>query len=418
MAKHKEMEQLSLACMRGKVGDWFYYVALMPYKEIAKRVKLPNEIDKKYNDENLKLGDWIQRKIEDRRIDPIVEYISKQKQQFFNSLVLGIYDGKPTWQDLSVSNTSVYNEGEDEKQFDYYDKTFGILTLDGSESIFAIDGQHRAIGIRRAVSERKGDATDEVPVIFVGHSTGDEGKIRTRRLFSTLNRYAKPVSESEKIALSEDDNCAIITRKLIEDHKLLKGRILVNKNRSVHPNQTEYFTSIMVLYDLVRAILVEKKVSGAGQVGGRKGVTYLHVRSSEVDRDYRIISKLFSEVIRKIPSLKEFFINGKPIDRNDFKTSILFRPIGQNIFFDVLKVGIARGKKEAVIDYFKKVDWTFDNPVWHAIFWDPETNTIVTDKMRQRFVTILILDKLGFRVTRTANDKKIQKAFGITPNQI
>lgn len=250
---------LRLPCLRGKIGEWFFYTSVMKFKDIATTVKLPEEIDKKYKDENLKLGEWIQRKIELKRINPLVNYIQNQEQRFFNGLVLGIYDGSPSWQDLNISS-SKFSENERLENLDYFSKTFGILSLSGNESVFAIDGQHRAIGIRKAVKEHKADLNDEITVIFVAHTIGEQGIIRTRRLFSTLNRYAKPVSESEKIALSEDDNCAILTRRFIDEYELFQNRILLNKSRSINPSQNKSFTSIMVLYDIIATLILEKKI--------------------------------------------------------------------------------------------------------------------------------------------------------------
>lgn len=412
------MKSISLPCLRGKMGDWFYYVTLLSYKEVANRVKLPEEIDEKYDDEKLKLGDWIQRKIQRNRINPIVEYIAKQEQQFFNSLVLGIYDGKPTWQDLNIINNNIYNV--DEERHDYFTKTFGILTLSGTESIFAIDGQHRARGIRKAINEKKGNKEDEISVIFVAHSTDEQGKIRTRRLFSTLNRYAKPVSESEKIALSEDDNCSIITRRLIEEHEYLKDKVLLNKSRSIHPSQTKSFTSIMVLYDIVSSILVEKRIPGYGFVSGCKKEIYSHVRETEakLNTDFKKVSEVLSLVINTIPELKKFFTKDSYIDRSNSKSNLLFRPIGQNILFDVLKVANIENKVQKVLNYFKKLDFNLENKTWKTIFWDSETDSIETGKARQRYATILILEKLEFEIKRTKKDKEIYENFGLSVSDI
>ncbi|MFW6272613.1 MAG: DGQHR domain-containing protein [bacterium] len=415
----KNVNPINLPCLRGKIGDWFFYTSVMSFKEIATRIKLPEEIDKKYEDDNLKLEEWIQRKIETKRIKPLVKYIEEQEQRFFNSLVLGIYDGAPSWQDLNISGTNIYSDENDET-LRYLSKTFGILNLSGAESIFAIDGQHRAVGIRKAVKDGKADLNDEITVILVAHSIGDEGKIRTRRLFSTLNRYAKPVSESEKIALSEDDNCAVLTRRLIEEHDFLKGKILLNKSRSVHPSQDKYFTSIMVLYDIVKTILVEKRIPGIGNVSGYEKESFLHIRANktELDKQYEFISNLFNNMISKIDVLHNFFVKGNPVDRNSSNESILFRPIGQNILFDILKVGLSHKNEKSILEYFDSIDFSFKNKIWHSIFWDSETNTIVTDKMRQRFVTLLILEKLGFNIKRTYNDKKKLQTFNISIDDI
>jgi DNA sulfur modification protein DndB len=216
--------ELNLPCLKGRIGDWFYYSSTMPFSEIAKRVKLPKEIDKRYEDPTLKLGEWIQRDIGTKRIEPIAQYLSNQKERFFNSIVLGIYDGEPSWQEFDIKIAKTTEKSElSEKDLQHFSETFGILRLSGSESIFAIDGQHRIMGIRKAIVDKpKEFIYDEVSVIFIAHRTDEGGIKRTRRLFSTLNRYAKPVNKGEIIALSEDDNCAIITRMLIEKNKYLK----------------------------------------------------------------------------------------------------------------------------------------------------------------------------------------------------
>lgn len=417
--KSAEIQPISLPCLRGRVGDWFYYVTLLPFSEVAKRVKQPMEIDKKYEDENLKLGEWIQRKLEGKRINPIVDYIEKHKERFFNSLVLGIYDGEPSWQDINVKYQSKYDD-ETELTLDSFSKTFGILTLSGKESIFAIDGQHRAMGIRKAFLAKKTDANDEIPVVIVAHSTDEEGKITTRRLFSTLNRYAKPVSQSEKIALSEDDNCAIITRRLVDEHELLIGRVLVNKSRSINPVQVDYFTNVMVLYDIVSTILVEKRVAGFGMVPGKSSADYLHLRASTtiLEDDYKIVSQVMTTLLTKVPDLADFVNNGKDAERTNEGGSLLFRPIGQNIFFDIWKVANDAGQSNKVFDYFASIDFSYRNPVWKKIFYDEDSGEISTDKKRQRFVTMLILEKLGFHIKRNKKEVELLQSFGVNASMI
>lgn len=256
--------ELNLPCLKGRIGDWYYYSSTMPFDEIAKRVKLPKEIDKKYNNPALKLGEWIQRDIVSKRIEPIVDYLSNQKERFFNSIVLGIYDGEPSWQELEIKIGETTEKSQlSEKELRHFSETFGILRLSGAESIFAIDGQHRVMGIRKAIMDKpKVFQYDEVSVIFIAHKTDDNGRKRTRRLFSTLNRYAKPVNKREIIALSEDDNCAIITRMLIENNKYLKGKIAVNKNKPVNQKNSKDFTSVIMLYDIVYRVLTNNNIVG------------------------------------------------------------------------------------------------------------------------------------------------------------
>ena len=61
------------------------------------------------------------------------------------------------------------------------------------------------------------------------------------------------------------------------------------------------------------------------------------------------------------------------------------------VFFDVLKIcqESLRGKK--AIGYFAKDEFNLANPIWKRVFWDSETETIVTDKSRQRFATLFFV---------------------------
>ncbi len=81
------IDKLVIPCLKGRIGDgdeaWYFYSGLMTFDEIAKGVKLPKEIDKKYKEKDLKLGEWIQRELDPDRTIRIVEYINKQPQSFF-----------------------------------------------------------------------------------------------------------------------------------------------------------------------------------------------------------------------------------------------------------------------------------------------------------------------------------------------
>ncbi len=408
---------IALPTLRGRIGDWFYYVTVMSFSEIAKRVRLPREIDAYYN-ENANLGDWIQRELDENRTKQIVEYLNQQPQRFFNSLVLGIYGGKPAWQELDISMVTQPDAQLSEETLDYLGKTFGILTLNGEERIFAVDGQHRAIGIREAILQSNELSEEEVPIVFVAHGTDEIGKIRTRRLFSTLNRYAKPVNQSEKIALSEDDNSAILVRMIIEKYAPFFGKIAWNKTRVISPTNTSVFSNIWVLYEGIETLLTNKSVFQI-KVKGFNAFRFGNQRVSEIELEsqYFLLTEIFNKIIESIPSLKSFFENGY-VNRQDKETSLLFRPIGQNILFAVLKVARENNLESEAISFFSKDNFNLANPVWEHIFWDKETETLSTEKSKQRFATLLILEKIGITINRTPKDYEIYNNYKIDSNDL
>lgn len=210
-------KELTLPALRAHMGDWVYYITFLQMEEIAKRIELAEDIHPSST-----LKEMIQRQITDRA-NPIAEYLLNQSQRFFNSLIVGVYGGSPNWLELAIETNRLFDA---ETLPLSLQGALGFLQLDGNEILFAIDGQHRVQGIKQALKENDELKHDEVSVIFVAHRKESDGLEQTRRLFTTLNRYAKPVKKSEIIALDEDDTIAIITRKLVEEHQLFCDQFL------------------------------------------------------------------------------------------------------------------------------------------------------------------------------------------------
>ncbi len=194
---------MKIPAIRAHIGDWVYYIATMRFKDVSKYVK---RVDNELHKSDL-LKQMLQRSITNN-YKSIAHYIETQEERFFNALVLAVYDGVPTWHEVRLE----YDDGSE-----FYN--LGVLELSGDEKIFPVDGQHRVEGIKKVVSESERYDDEQIPVIFIGHKTDDAGMQRSRRLFSTLNRYAKPVSMRDIIALDEDDVVAIASRDLIDTHK-------------------------------------------------------------------------------------------------------------------------------------------------------------------------------------------------------
>lgn len=193
--------------LRCEMGDWVYYITCFRFSDVAEWVKETDEI---HSSEELR--DLIQREIS-KRVEPITEYLLEQKERFFNAIVLGVYGGAPQWYPIEVGNSPVLGDPDLD---DDARESVGLLRFTGDEKIFAIDGQHRVVAIKEALPLAHEIGNEEICVIFVAHGTDQKGMRRTRRLFSTLNRYAVPVSKGEIVALSEDDAFAIVTRRLSE----------------------------------------------------------------------------------------------------------------------------------------------------------------------------------------------------------
>ena len=258
---------MKIPAIRASIGDWIYYVATLSFKDISNYVK---RIDDELHKSKL-LSDMLQRSITEN-YKSIATYIETHNERFFNALILAVYDGDPQWHEIRI-------EYEDGEEF----INLGLLELTGNEKIFPIDGQHRVEGIKKVINDSEKYNDEHIPVVFVGHRKDENGMRRARQLFSTLNRYAKPVSMRDIIALDEDDAVAIVSRDLIDEHSLFKsGRILDTKNKAIPDNNKEALTSIITFYECNRELLSyylkENKKAGKKSVSIKD---YIRIRPND-----------------------------------------------------------------------------------------------------------------------------------------
>ena len=80
-----------------------------------------------------------------------------------------------------------------------------------------------------------------------------QGLRRTRRLFTTLNKTAKPVSKFDVIALDEDDVMALTVRWLIDENRDMfrDDRIAFVGSSNMPQSNFTSLTTIVNLYDIL-----------------------------------------------------------------------------------------------------------------------------------------------------------------------
>jgi len=356
---------IRIPAIRSQMGIWIYYVSSLSFNDILDYIS-------PINDELHKsrfLSEMIQRSVTENYKN-IANYLETQEERFFNSLILAVYDGEPEWNEIRIS------------EFEDGDSPLGILTLSGKEKIFPVDGQHRVAGIKKAVENKPILGKERVPVIFVGHSKDEVGMQRTRRMFSTLNRYAKPVSLRDIIALDEDDVVAIASRNLIDDTDLfLKDRILDSKSKSVPETNRTALTTIIAYYECNKELLwlFVKDIDVIGLDGkpirGRKKVNeYIRHRPSE-----RIVNDFTKEcyefwklIMLQCTKLNNYTDGTVGRFRDKEGGHIFFRPVALVQFAKV----IVRIRESTDMEYkqiFKlfpeRLMW-LQHKLWRRILWD------------------------------------------------
>ena len=406
------MEKLYLPSLRGIIGDWVYYPTLMKLKDIAERVKIAKEVCQSET-----LNEMVQQEINKKRGKEIKNYLIKQEQRFFNSLIVAVHEGNPTWYDITHIESNSQLDSEDIPE-DVV-AGIGILSLNGKEELFTLDGQHRLIGIKEAVVENPQLGEDEVSIIFIAHRTDPDGMERTRRLLTTLNKNVARVPKGEIVAFDEDDAIAITVRKLVMEHPMFVGqRILNNVTDNVPKNNQTCLTTIGNLYDLLDILFTKVYVtSNKKTVKARKDELTKTRQSDEIlNQHYTNACDYFKRLTNSFLPLKEF------ADTSDYSIvvkkyrhpdggSVLFRPIGLKILTEI----IARlAEKYSLSECFKmisKLPTDLTQKPYNEVIWHPtQKKMIMKGKTLVKNLLLYMLDPSSKDVDKLRED--YAKALG------
>src|SRR5262249_40621674 len=168
------------------VDTWRYYICRMKYAEVNREFQFAHELGS-----NAELGQIIQRGISARTKD-ITQYLLKSLHRFLGELVVAAWGGEPQYTPLQMDNP--------ERMLKGLDREFGVLTFDGTQAYFVLDGQHRLRAIKDALKQNPDLGKEDICVPIVTHYDTADGRMRTRLLFSNINRNAKQTEQAENIA--------------------------------------------------------------------------------------------------------------------------------------------------------------------------------------------------------------------------
>lgn len=413
------MKAIDIPAIRGYMGSIIYYTATFTFKQIAERVNPINE--ELYTSSSLR--DQIQRSLTKNYVS-IKKYILTQKEHFFNALVLAIYDGEPTWNELEL----------DFKGIDYY--SMGFLRLNGEEKIFPVDGQHRVEGIREAIKENPELEDETITVIFIGHHNDKDGKEKTRRIFSTLNRYAKPVKPGDIIALDEDDTVAIITRNLLETYPLFINdnvKADLKGSKALSDNDTKSFTSLLTLYDTNRIIYTyyKSRYNKQGKLYNSTKISeFLKFRPEpeELDAFEDYLRHFWDQFCSIFPGMAEYLGMSDEQTaayrfRNENEGGLLyFRPIAlPKLVKAICETCMRTGKSiESCMQGYANIEMVISNDPWVGILWNTRKQTMITsNKSVISSMLMFIYDDSIFTSKELDNFKKsYAKALEVRIDQI
>lgn len=394
---------MKIPVIKGRIGSWIYYVGTMTFDQIASE-QINSSVDEIYK--ATCLSELLQRHLSDN-YNSIKNYLLKESDRFFNAIILAIFDGDPQWLEVEFKG--------DEKDY----TTVGFLEFTGEEKIFPVDGQHRVKGIKEAVAIDENLKFETVPVIFIAHDDSPEGRKKTRKLFSTINRRAKPVGASENIALDEDDICSIITRDVVQQFPLFHGKNLTTyEGKQIPVSNKIAFTSIITLYQCIESI-VKWQLSKQG-ISGKKYKDYLLYRKEDsiISNMRNIVFDIIEAFVNNTTTIQTYLNN--PDDnraeafRNNTGGSLLFRPIALTEYFNAAIVLFDNGYNN--VEAFSKLNQLphiiSENP-WNGLLWD---GTKMVNRVSRSAVKNLLVYMVDKNLLSENEYKKMTELYAATLN--
>ena len=341
------------------MGTWNYYVVKMSARELSQNVMYASEVH-----EDRTLDDAIQRVLDESRVKTeIVEYLKHQPHRFFSSIVVAALEGDPVFYPVEVTEDPRFALFHDDRRLN---EAFGVLKFDGTQKYYALDGQHRLSAIKTLLTRNdptsddapQGFENDEFSVIVIVPNQEDSNETfmqKYRRLFSNLNRYAKPMDQATNIIMDEDDTFAILTRRLITENPFFQASGRQRESRRIKTRKGKnltirdpYFTSIETLYEMNAELLSssQRVSNGWGPIReeGMDLKNFKRFRPSEeyIDSLYDELAIYWEGLLTELPILRSEPTKMRIHDplnwENDDETDhLLFWPIGQQMLAEIAR---------------------------------------------------------------------------------
>jgi DNA sulfur modification protein DndB len=379
-----------IPAMRGKIGSTEYFVATMKASEVVNTIRIPKEMPDWGNES---IEERYQREINYKRVkEQIAPYLAMDPDRFFNALIVDILDPEEVKFDKlsdAIKNIPSYMGSLGDN--------FGVLTLQGNERLVPLDGQHRLAALRFALYGRdEADqpidsfnanpdiAKDDITLVLVKHD-----RIKARKIFSKVNRYAKAVSKADNLIISEDDYMAMLSRGLANDVFLS----LVNSKSNTIPEKSNDITTLSVIYEacvdyMSESVFYPTKVT----------VDFLPNPATQAlwkTEIYKLWESLLSDIPILADAVRDPNATGKDIRIELRRDYIIMRPVVQHAVVIAIKRLLDDGSSlKAVLNKLGIMDWRYDNSEWERIAVKPG-NKIIAGRSDTKLLARVIAYRLG-----------------------
>lgn len=354
---------ISTIALKGKFGSTNYYVTSMTVQEVSGIMRTAIDSDV-WSEESI--DERLQREPNWNRIQKqIAPYLANNKDRFFGSIIALAHGSKIDFEALNELDSklpSIYQKQAER---------IGFLTIAGG-NIICLDGQHRLLAMQVALGQASKDfnitgkylseiPNDQVTVIFIQHESNE----KTRSIFNTINRYAKPTSRGDNIITSEDDGYAILARDLLSKEGPFDLNSVNWKSNTLTDRMTK-FTTISVLHATNKIILDSIDISFSNQE--RPADDILEESKQHLFAFWKKVLKGIDAYVIAIKKPADI-----PAMRKESKYSLLFKPAAQIALVSALvratsdKKLIAKLSLNDAIERANEINWDMDDGFWKGV---------------------------------------------------
>lgn len=376
--------------------------------------------------------DILQRPLDWSRQLPLAQYLATHKAHKFPALLVVIC---PSW----VNNPKAFEWDEDGRAtesaiaFQALDPQgqLGLLQLDSDEAIFALDGQHRLMGIqglmkllrtgklqpyskiKKAVGEAitledmaevsaltleeiKNLASETIGIEFipavVTGETRQQARQRVRSIFVHVNLMAVKLSKGQLALLDEDDGFSIVTRQVAVTHPLLKEKRdrnpRINWDSATVASKSTVLTTLQALKEMTQRYLCDRFPHWFSP---KPGLVPMRPDDDELEEGMQELRRLL-DALASLPSYQRLergeetpVLRRFSFEKPGGESNILFRPVGQVAIAQGLGVLVFQQKKP-IVSLFEKLR-SFDamggfkgieypESLWYGVLFDPNKRRI------------------------------------------
>ena len=373
------------------------------------------------------IDEIIQRPLDWSRQATLTQYLAARKSHKFPAVLVVV---SPPWVDNPLAEEWDKNgvATKSATEFTSFDKNenLGLLNVSKEVSIFALDGQHRLMGVQGLMSLIKTgilqrynknkkpvgaaitleDLAEEyqidpetvyklahekigiefIPAAVAGE-TRQQAQRRVRSIFVHVNLMAVTLSQGQLALLNEDNGFAIAARKIAVTHPLLKEQDdrnpRVNWDSATVAAKSTVLTTLQALQDMAERYLEYKFPHWKPE---RKGLIPMRPEDEELKEGIEEFKKLFDH-LATLPSYQRIESGEETAELRRFsfekppgEGNLLFRPVGQIALANALGILVFRKKLslKSIFDKLRRFDVDegfshMDNPesAWYGILYDP-----------------------------------------------